>query len=275
MLPLPLTVPAGRVISWKVLNATAPRLPTCGPSIAGLVFQVVASVNVVFVIVLNTPPLVESLVTNSLSFAELTVEPAGRPETVKRTNDCLADVDPPTACSSLPLLAAVGLACDTYTSAAGANVNVPPVAGGAVGVAVTCVEFGDSPLALTARTTKKYCVPLVRPVFVNDAAVSGVALTGVVPNVPEVVERYTLYPVAPLTAVHLSATWAFPAVAVKPVGAVGGVPAGGGAVGVAVTCAEFTDWPWALTARTTKKYCVPLVRPVFVNDAAVSGVALT
>src|SRR6185312_3031753 len=173
MLPLPLTVPAGRVISWKVLNATAPRLPTCGPSIAGLVFQVVASVNVVFVIVLNTPPLVESLVTNSLSFAELTVEPAGRPETVKRTNDCLADVDPPTACSSLPLLAAAGLACDTYTSAAGANVNVPGAAG-AVGVAVTVFELADSPFALTARTAYVYVVALVTVESVNVVPVAGV-----------------------------------------------------------------------------------------------------
>jgi hypothetical protein len=50
--------------------------------------------------------------------------------------DCLAEVDPPTACSSEPLFAVVGDACETYTSAAGANVNVLPVAAGAAGVAV-------------------------------------------------------------------------------------------------------------------------------------------
>jgi hypothetical protein len=38
---------------------------------------------------------------------------------------------------------------------------------------------------------------------------------------PEVVERCTLYLVAPELAVHVSATWALPAVAARPVGAVG------------------------------------------------------
>ena len=52
-------------------------------------------------------------------------------------------------------------------------VAVSPVgaaAAAAFGVADTCVESGDSPPELTARTMKKYCVPLVRPELVNEAA---------------------------------------------------------------------------------------------------------
>ncbi len=65
---------------------------------------------------------------------------------------------------------------------------------------------------------------------------------------PLVVARLMLYLVAPDEAVHESATCALPAVAVKPVGAAGGV---GGAVGVALTCVELALSPLALTADTT------------------------
>jgi len=42
----------------------------------------------------------------------------------------------------------------------------------ASGVAGASVEFALSPLAFVALTTKKYVVPLVNPVFVNDVAVA-------------------------------------------------------------------------------------------------------
>src|SRR4051794_6170601 len=111
--PLPVIVPGARVTSWTLFSPTAPRLPTCAPS-AGLAFQVIDSVQAVLATVWKVPPLVESLVTDSRSVAELTLAPAGRPDTVNFRNDCLAVVEPPTACRSAPLLpAVVGVACET------------------------------------------------------------------------------------------------------------------------------------------------------------------
>ncbi len=92
---MPVTTPVSST-STVVLSAAAPRVATCGPSIAGLVFQVMPSAQLSFVMRLNIPPLVESFVTYRRSFAELTTAPAGRPLTVKRRNVCLAVVLPPT-----------------------------------------------------------------------------------------------------------------------------------------------------------------------------------
>jgi hypothetical protein len=99
--PLPVTTLASS-ISTVLLSATAPSEASCGPSIAGLLDHVLLSGQVVFVIWLNTPPLVESLVTYRRSLADWTTAPAGNPLTVKRTKACLALVLPPTIEKLLP-----------------------------------------------------------------------------------------------------------------------------------------------------------------------------
>ncbi len=55
------------------------------------------SAHELFVTRWKIPPLVESLVTKRRSFAELTLAPAGKPDTSKRRNACFALVLPPTA----------------------------------------------------------------------------------------------------------------------------------------------------------------------------------
>jgi hypothetical protein len=57
------------------------------------------------------------------------------------------------------------------------------------GVAATGLEFTLSPTPLTALTTKKYVVPFVSPVFVNDVPV---AVPTVAYGPPLVVARLTL-----------------------------------------------------------------------------------
>jgi hypothetical protein len=55
-----------------------------------------------------------------------------------------------------------------------------------------------------------------------------------------------LYPVAPLTAVHVKATWPFPGVTLRFVGALGT-----GTWGIALTWLEGDDSPPAFVAVTT------------------------
>src|ERR671927_171908 len=81
---------AGRATASIPLIATTPSAANCGRSTLGLPFHVMFSSQVVLVIWLKIPPLVESLVTYRRSLAELIVAPAGRPATSKRMNACLA-----------------------------------------------------------------------------------------------------------------------------------------------------------------------------------------
>ncbi len=78
---------------------------------AGFVFQVIPSAQVVFVSRWKSPPLLESLVTTRRSFAELTLAPVGKSVTEKRRNACFALVVLPTIETLAdPPYALVGLA---------------------------------------------------------------------------------------------------------------------------------------------------------------------
>src|SRR5436853_342049 len=79
----------------------------------------------------------------------------------------------------------------TALSPIGAPGTVGPAA---AGVADTSVDGAPVPIALIALTVKKYWVPLVSPLELNDAvaAVRGDGLTGVADSPPAVVPRYTL-----------------------------------------------------------------------------------
>ncbi len=114
----------------KLSAAAAPSVANCAPSIAGWVFQVILSAQLLLVMRLNTPPLVESLVMYRRSLAELMLVPAGRPVTVKRMNAFRALLVPPTIEKVLDVpLAAVWLDWLTKVSASAPKLNVaPPVA---------------------------------------------------------------------------------------------------------------------------------------------------
>ena len=73
-------------------------------------------------------------------------------------------------------------------------------------------------------------------------------------------------PPVELGAVHASATWRSPRVAVRPVGAPGTVA---GATGVAETGVDGAPVPIALAAVTVKLYEVPFVSPVIVQPRVV------
>ena len=93
-----------RLISTVLLSATGPTVATNGPSITGLLFQVIFSFQLVLLMRLNTPPVVESLVTNRRSLAACTTAPAGKPLTVKQIKACLALELLPTTEKLLPPL---------------------------------------------------------------------------------------------------------------------------------------------------------------------------
>src|SRR5215212_3839828 len=88
--------------STTLLSATDPSVATSAPSIAGLLFQVIFSLQLVLLMRLKTPPVVESLVTYRRSFADCTTAPAGKPLTVKQIKACLALVLLPTTEKLLP-----------------------------------------------------------------------------------------------------------------------------------------------------------------------------
>src|SRR3954464_1298641 len=96
-LTAPLVVMA-RVTSTSTtwLSATAPRLASWTPSMAGLVVQVIASGQLVLVVGVKRPAWVESLLPTSRSLAEVTVAPGGRPEMARVRKARLALGEPTT-----------------------------------------------------------------------------------------------------------------------------------------------------------------------------------
>src|SRR5215211_5193096 len=86
-LPSPVTNPAPKSTVYQLPAATAPKLAAVGPSIAGLVFQVVDSVHEFEVIGCTLPPTAEASTWWSRSLTLTILRPA-MPLTGKRMNDC-------------------------------------------------------------------------------------------------------------------------------------------------------------------------------------------
>ena len=158
-----------------------------------------------------------------------------------------------------PLL--TGAIHDT-TAWAFTGVAVTAVGGSGTVLGVVAALASDSdevPIALVAVTVNVYAVPLTRPVIV------AILTTPFVLAVTPPGDAVTVYPVIgepPLLtgAVHDTAAWAFPGVAVTAVGAPGTV------FGVTATLGiEASELPAALAAVTVNVYAVPLTRPVTVR----------
>src|SRR5262245_22009716 len=128
----------------------------------------------------------------------------------------------------------------------------------ACGVALAWFELPLSPAEFTAETTKKYVVPLVSPVLVK--VVERTRGAPFVSGRSSVVPGCTWELVDLSEAVQLNEPCSLSEAAMRLIGS-----AGSATCGVALAWFELPLSPAEFTAETTKKYVVPLVRPVFVK----------
>jgi hypothetical protein len=131
-------------------------------------------------------------------------------------------------------------------------------------------ESALDPAALVAVTVNVYAVPLVRSVTVAEVAPVVVAVRP--PGAAVTVYPVTTEPPSLAGAVHDTAAFEFPAVAVTPTGGDGAVVDGDGVT--AVLANDAGDVPTALVAVTVNVYAVPLDKPVTVAVVAPLVVAV-